>query len=259
MGPGWIKRLIAPKAASDQAVDLSTLAPDQRFYVIGDIHGRLDLLQTLLAALDDDCPLIFVGDYVDRGEYSAQVLRHLRHLGTGPEGRAVCLKGNHEDMLLGFLDDPARMERVWMHNGGVQTLASFGLSRINTSDPDAVAEQLRQAMGQPLLDWLQDRPLTWTSGNVTVVHAALDPAQPVDRQTARTCLWGHPRFPEKHRKDGQWVVHGHTIVTEPWIGHKVISIDTGAFATGHLTAAEISTGAVQFISTGRTGILRNPA
>ncbi|WP_245709736.1 metallophosphoesterase family protein [Ruegeria halocynthiae] len=230
------------------------LAPAEKFYAIGDIHGRLDLLQTLLTALDDDCPLVFVGDYVDRGDYSAQVLRHLRHLSAGPDKRAVCLKGNHEDMLLGFLDDPGRMERVWLHNGGAQTLASFGLADIDLSEPEVVAARLRQAMGQQLLDWLLYQPLTWTSGNVTVVHAALDPSHPVNKQHARTCLWGHPQFPQKLRMDGQWIVHGHTIVAAPKIEHDVISIDTGAFATNQLTAAEISPGSVRFISTGRSGI-----
>ncbi|KIC40558.1 metallophosphoesterase [Ruegeria sp. ANG-R] len=252
----WIKRLVAPKAQTNQAVDLSTLAPAEKFYAIGDIHGRLDLLQTLLPALDDDCPLVFVGDYVDRGGYSAHVLRQLRHLSTGPEKRAICLKGNHEDMLLGFLNDPRRLERVWLHNGGAQTLASFGLANTDLSEPETVAEQLQQAMGQPLLEWLLCQPLTWSSGNVTVVHAALDPSQEVDKQHARTCLWGHPRFPEKRRKDGRWVVHGHTIVDTPQIKNDVISIDTGAFLTDQLTAAEISTGTVRFISAGRTGIAK---
>ncbi len=253
---GWIKRLIASQTPPDQTVNLHSLAPTEKFYAIGDIHGRLDLLQRLLPALDNDCPVVFVGDYVDRGGYSAQVLRQLHHLDTNPETRAICLKGNHEDMLLGFLSDPTRMERVWLYNGGAQTLASFGLADIDQSNPQAVAEQLQQAMGQPLLDWLHDRPLTWTSGNVTVVHAALDPSQPVDRQQDRTCLWGHPHFRKKRRKDEQWVVHGHTIVDEARVEHDVISIDTGAFITDQLTAAEISPGSVRFISTTRAGIAR---
>ncbi|EEE35832.1 metallophosphoesterase [Rhodobacteraceae bacterium KLH11] len=254
MLPGWLKKLITPTGRTRQADDLSALAPAQRFYAIGDIHGRLDLLQTLLPALDDTCPLIFVGDYIDRGDYSAQVLHHLHHLSASSGGRVVCLKGNHEDMLLGFLDDPEKVARVWLHNGGQQTLASFGLASADLTNPEAVATQLQQAMGPSLLDWLRERPLIWTSGNVAVVHAALDPSRPVDKQQARTCLWGHQRFPEKRRKDGQWVIHGHTIVTDPQQENGVISIDTGAFATGQLTAAEIAAGSVRFISTGRNGV-----
>ncbi|WP_299949050.1 metallophosphoesterase [uncultured Ruegeria sp.] len=253
---GWIKRLVAPKAPSDQAVGLSALAPAEKFYAIGDIHGRLDLLQRLLPELEDDCTLVFVGDYIDRGECSAQVLRQLRHLDNNTDRRTTCLKGNHEDMLLGFLDDPKKFERVWLHNGGAQTLASFGLADIDLSEPEAVATELRKSMGEPLLEWLSDLPLTWTSGNVTVVHAALDPSQAIDRQHERTCLWGHPQFRKKQRKDEQWVVHGHTIVDQPRVERSVISVDTGAFVTDQLTAAEISPGSVRFISTTCTGIGR---
>ncbi len=251
---GWIKRFFASQALPDMVIGTSSLAPTEKFYAIGDLHGRLDLLQMLLPALDGDCPTVFVGDYVDRGEHSAQVLRQLHHLDTRSEKKAICLKGNHEDMLLGFLDAPRKWERVWLHNGGAQTLASFDLTDIELSDPDAVAEALRGAMGQSLVDWLFDRPLTWTSGNVTVVHAALDPKQLVDGQQDSTCLWGHPQFRKKRRKDGQWVVHGHTIVDEPMIENDVISIDTGAFVTDRLTAAEISPGSVRFISASHTGI-----
>ena len=245
----------------DQGSDLTTLAPAERFFAIGDIHGRLDLLQGLLAALDGDCPLVFVGDYIDRGDYSAQVLHHLRHLNTSPGRRVICLMGNHEDMLLSFLDDPAKMGRIWLQNGGAQTLASFGLTDIDTAnfEPEAVADRLRPVMGAPLLDWLQNRPLTWTSGNVTAVHAGLDPAKRIDAQPGQVCLWGHPKFARRARRDGHWVVHGHTIVTEPRVAGRVVSIDTGAFATDHLTAAEISDGAVRFVTTGRTGIMHYSA
>ncbi len=258
MVTGWIKNLFSAPREQDQGAALSTLAPAERFYAVGDIHGRLDLLQRLLATLDTDCPLVFVGDYVDRGEYSAQVLRHLRHLSANRDRQVICLMGNHEDMLLRFLDDPEGMARMWWHNGGQQTMTSFGIAAGSTSTDEVnkIADRLRQEMGQPLLDWMQDRPLTWTSGNVTVVHAALDPSSPVDAQNRHACLWGHPRFPTQHRKDGQWVVHGHTIVTDPKVENRVVSIDTGAFATDHLTAAEISTRQIRFLSTDRNGVSR---
>lgn len=258
MVTGWIKKLVFGPDPQDQNAELSTLAPAERFYAVGDIHGRLDLLQRLLSVLDTDCPIVFVGDYVDRGEYSAQVLRHLQHLSTNADRQVTCLMGNHEDMLLRFLGDPEGMAPMWWHNGGQQTLASYGIAT-RGSGPDAasqIADKLRLAIGQPMLGWLQDRPLTWTSGNVTVVHAALDPAKPVDDQVSRVCLWGHPQFRRRRRKDGQWVVHGHTIVTEPMVENRVVSIDTGAFATNHLTAAEISPGQVRFLSTDRHGVSR---
>ncbi len=250
----WIKGLIGRNAAQDAGFPASEIAPEQRFVVIGDIHGRLDLLQTLLPKLDDDCPLIFVGDYVDRGDYSAQVLRQLHHLSETSNGRVVCLLGNHEEMLLRFVEDPKRVGGLWLNNGGLQTLASFGIAGINEAvfgdGAVAVAARLRQSMGDALLSWLNTRPLTWTSGNVTVVHAALDPNQSVETQSRQICVWGHPQFPRIPRQDGQWVVHGHTIVDHARARHGIVSIDTGAFATNRLTAAEIFKGGVRFVSTG---------
>ncbi|WP_170605673.1 metallophosphoesterase family protein [Ruegeria arenilitoris] len=253
---GWIKNLFSASRSGKSGSALSTLAPAERFYAVGDIHGRLDLLQRLIASLDADCPLVFVGDYIDRGECSAQVLRHLYHLSGVKDREVICLLGNHEDMLLQFLKNPEAMARMWWHNGGRQTLASFGVADgTETTDRlNEIGEALRREMGQPLLEWIQDRPLTWTSGNVTVVHAALDPHRSVDKQSRKVCLWGHPQFPGPRRKDGQWIVHGHTIVTDPTVENQVISIDTGAFATNHLTAAEISSGQVRFLSTDRNGV-----
>ncbi|NVO56255.1 metallophosphoesterase [Rhodobacteraceae bacterium B1Z28] len=250
----WIRGLFRQDTAQDVDVLVSEIAPDERFISVGDIHGRLDLLQSLLARLDDDCPLIFVGDYVDRGDYSAQVLRQLHHLSKSSDGRVVCLLGNHEEMLLRFVENPKWAARLWLHNGGVRTLASFGVKGTSEAavgdDAIAIADQLQRAMGDELLTWLADRPLTWTSGNVTVVHAALDPQQPVQDQARQNCLWGHPMFPSQPRQDGQWVVHGHTIVGHAQAKNGIVSIDTGAFATNRLTAAEIFKGGVRFTSTG---------
>ncbi len=232
---------------------VSTIAPDQRFYAIGDIHGRLDLLQSLLSRLDPNIPLVFVGDYIDRGGYGAQVLHQLRHLNLAPNRQVVCLLGNHEEMLLKFVDDPARFGRHWLRNGGAHTLASFGISGVDEftirERPEFIAGQLQRAMGENLLTWLQERPLTWTSGNVTAVHAALDPSLSVADQSRQVCLWGHPKFFQQQRRDGQWVVHGHTIVDAPYVHNGVVSIDSGAFFSGRLTAAEILEGNIRFIST----------
>ncbi|WP_299637062.1 metallophosphoesterase family protein [uncultured Ruegeria sp.] len=249
----WIRRRFdrAPRQTTDTM--LCDIAPAAKVTAVGDIHGRLDLLQALLPRLDDQCSLVFVGDYIDRGPYSAQVLHHLRHLSETSEGRVQCLLGNHEEMLLRFLDVPECNARLWFQNGGVQTLASFGLKPPdNTNENQQVqqlADDLRLKMGESLLNWLADRPLTWTSGNVTFVHAALDPRQPVEVQKPQICLWGHPMFPRLARSDGQWVVHGHTIVDLPRVKNRVVSLDTGAFASGRLTAAEINAGCVRFTST----------
>ena len=252
----WIKRLVSRGTAGDHGADLADIAPARPFYVVGDIHGRLDLLETLLDQLKPDHPVVFVGDYIDRGGQAAQVLNLLQDLSNGSPQSFICLLGNHEEMMLRFIDDPKRMGGLWLHNGGLQTLASFGLSDVTEpvsgADAIALASRLRETVGEPLLSWLRNRPLTWTSGNVTAVHAAFDPALPLKDQTREVCLWGHPRFFLDARTDGQWVIHGHTIVATPRIYRQVISVDTGAFATDRLTAAEIRPGEINFHTTGET-------
>ncbi|WP_037313242.1 metallophosphoesterase family protein [Ruegeria halocynthiae] len=249
----WINKSLGRSRAGIQNMPVSEIAPDMRFYAVGDIHGRLDLLQALLSRMDPDCPLVFVGDYIDRGSYSAEVLRHLRHLSQGTDRQVVCLMGNHEAMLLNFLDDPEQYAPHWLQNGGAHTLASFGVTGIDENlvgeTSVAAADQLRRAMGEDLIAWLRARPLTWSSGNVTAVHAALDPVLAVGDQPHQVCLWGHPKFFDQSRTDGQWVVHGHTIVESSRVQNGIVSIDTGAFFSGRLTAAEILEGEVRFTST----------
>lgn len=253
MDKAWISGLLGRGATQGGDRFATEIAPADRFFAIGDIHGRLDLLQALLPQIDATCPLVFVGDYVDRGDHGAQVLRQLHHFSETSGGRVTCLLGNHEEMLLRFVEDPKRVGGLWLQNGGLQTLASFGVTDIagvtGGEGAVAVARQLRQAMGEDLLNWLATRPLTWSNGNVTAVHAALDPRSPVEAQQRQVCLWGHPMFPQHPRADGQWVVHGHTIVAHPRAKDGIVSIDTGAFATSRLTAAEIFRGGVRFIST----------
>ena len=244
---GRIRRMIAPGPAR-----FSPPKPDAPFYAVGDIHGRADLLEQLLTWLDPSHPVVFVGDYLDRGEHSAAVLQRLRDLSDDP-GRSVhCLMGNHEDMLLAFLDDPENRGKSWLRNGGLQTLASYkvaGAQQAATGQElSLVAGNLRAAMGPDLIGWLKRRPLFWRSGNVAVVHAGADPGEPIENQKARTLIWGHPKFLSTPRSDGVWVVHGHTIVDQAICDNGIISVDTGAYATGRLTAAGIGNGSVEFFA-----------
>lgn len=225
-------------------------APEEPLAVIGDVHGRDDLLGRLLDRLGREAPdhrVILVGDYLDRGEGSAAVLRRLQ---ARPD--LLCLKGNHEAMCLGFLEDPRREGRRWLANGGLQTLASFGVGGLTpTSGPEALfdaRDRLAEAMGDALIGWMQTLPLWWASGNVAVAHAGADPDLPMAAQERRSLLWGHPRFEEGARTDGLWIVHGHTIVPEPQAGAGRVAVDTGAYATGRLTAALVAEGRVRFLS-----------
>lgn len=232
------------------------IAPDRAFCVIGDIHGRADLLLALgekVAELALGLPMVFVGDYIDRGDQSAEVLRLLHAAWSGnPEG-VHCLMGNHEAMCLAFLDDPEKAGPRWMRHGGLQTLASFGIGDVGEVSSGAAFVRARDAlalaMGDPLIEWMRGIPLQWSSGNVTVVHAGADPARPLDAQDRRTLLWGHRDFISTPRDDGQWVVHGHTIVDAPLAEAGRIAIDTGAYATGTLTAALCDESGAHFVST----------
>ncbi|CUH80839.1 Serine/threonine-protein phosphatase 2 [Tritonibacter multivorans] len=226
------------------APPLPAPCPGQTIAVVGDIHGRVDLLQAFpdLGHIDQ---LIFVGDYIDRGDFSAEVLLTLKEL---PE--AICLMGNHEEMMLSFIDDPATYGPRWLRHGGVQTLASFGIGGItDTASPDrlgAARDALVEAMGPALLDWLRALPSFWQTGNVAVTHAGADPSRPMAQQDTAALRWGHPNFEKTRRDDGLWVVHGHTIVPVPTLTPGRINVDTGAYATGRLTAARISDADITF-------------
>ena len=232
----------------------AAICPDAPFVVIGDVHGRFDLLNDLLSRLPDqispDTPLILVGDYIDRGEESAGVLKHLFNLVQATDRRVICLRGNHEDMLLSFLDQPELHGPGWLRHGGLQTLASFHISGVTpTRDADRLRhwrDALRDKMGPDLVAWLRGLPLIWSSGNVHVVHAAADPLLPMGQQSDKVLMWGQPT-PNAPRTDGQWVVRGHVIVPELCVENGLISVDTGAYATGQLTAALISREGVRVI------------
>lgn len=233
---------------SRKPASFDPVAPESGFYALGDIHGRLDLLDRVLGGLPDDLPIVCVGDYIDRGDDGAGVLRRLQ---ARPD--IIALRGNHEDMLLSFLDAPQEKGARWIRNGGLQTLASFGVTGVSQGtagvDLKIAADALRRAMGPELIDWLRLLPLMHQSGNVTVVHAGADPSLPLDQQDHRALTWGHRDFLTTPRRDGQWVLHGHTIVDQPSAAEGRIAIDTGAYATGRLTVARVTPGEVSFEAT----------
>lgn len=229
------------------------LAPEKTFYAVGDIHGCDTFLTELLRRLESQkeagSPVIFLGDYVDRGPDSAAVLSRLHKLSREASYPVICLMGNHEKMLLEFIDDPVGEGLRWLRHGGIETLKSYGLTGVTVkSDMEElleVADAFEAALPNGLQTWLRALPLHWCSGNVVCVHAAMDPTREVEGQSSRTLLWGHADH--SPRTDGLWVVHGHTIVKEPIVRDGRIAIDTGAYQSGHLTAAEIKIGSCQFL------------
>ncbi|WP_299356616.1 metallophosphoesterase [uncultured Shimia sp.] len=227
------------------------LSPHEAFGAIGDIHGCADLLDLLLERLERDAPaktIVLVGDYIDRGPDSAGVLARLMAFEAEHPANVICLMGNHEVMCLEFLDAPAETGPGWLRCGGQETLDSFGIEAPETPKdlPDA-RDQLVAAMGPDMIRWLRARPLFWQSGNVIVSHAGGDPNAPLNPRRGHGLLWGHRDTLKYARRDGNWMVHGHYITSEPGPIKGRIPVDTGAYHSGVLTAALVGEGDVQIM------------
>ncbi len=238
-------------------------APEELVYVIGDIHGCVDKLGELLDLIDDDIAqssggagkVVFVGDYIDRGDNSADVLAFVSQATANHPDVILGLMGNHERMMLDFLADPTGSAKRWLRYGGLQTMASYGVGRGLTTDTRSAGDlldaagDLMEAMGSDLVDWIGTLPLSWSSGNLWVVHAAADPVVPMEAQQSKTLLWGHDTFLKSDRSDGQWVAFGHQPFENPFAQNGRIGCDTGAVYGGALTAARIDPeGEVRFLS-----------
>ena len=247
-------RFTRRKAPRAPASFSAPLAPAETLAVIGDVHGCDRLLAKLLDQVAARAPdrLVFVGDYVDRGEDSAAVLARLHALAKDQSAPSVFLRGNHEEMMLRFLDDPAANGHRWLRYGGLQTLASYAIGGIGeTPDPEQATrarDTLAGKIGPDRLAWLRACPTQFVSGNVAVVHAAADPAIPIAAQPEKTLIWGHPAFLKSPRSDGTWVVHGHTVMPRVEDVAGRIGVDTGAYATGRLSAALIGPGSLEVLT-----------
>ncbi|AHM03756.1 metallophosphoesterase [Roseibacterium elongatum DSM 19469] len=239
-------------------------SPTRTTFLVGDIHGCAAELEHLMQlveaefdyAISGDPALVFVGDYIDRGPDSAVVLEFLHGAQTEAPDLITCLLGNHERMMLDFLDDPTGPAKRWLRHGGLETVASMGLrAQVTSEGGDAaalvdLAFDIRAALGADRIAWLQALPLSWNSGTLWAVHAAADPALPMPAQEANTLLWGTSSFGRIDRTDAQWVAYGHVPVEDPKAERGRVPLDTGAVYGGPLTAARIDPdGLVRFIQT----------
>jgi serine/threonine protein phosphatase 1 len=234
-----------------------------RIYAVGDIHGRADLLDRLLSQITEDvretagagrppqAHLILLGDYVDRGLNSKGVLDRLCQPAEGPFG-TICLKGNHEDAMLRFLDDVS-VGPGWLRFGGQATLVSYGIGRPAGADDadflDHAQQQLREKLPPQHLAFLRRLKLQVTIGDYHFVHAGIRPGVPLNRQDEADLLWIRDDFLQSPADHGAIVVHGHSITEEPDIHPNRIGIDTGAFATGRLTCLVLQGADARFLST----------
>lgn len=219
--------------------------PGWRAYAIGDVHGRLDLLDRLLAdiAADHDgrAPahglIVLLGDLIDRGPCSAQVIERVRTLSL-PNFRVVTLAGNHEEVLLRILEGDSDQIGGWLRFGGVETLRSYGLDAATFRDLglERAKERIVHAMPDAHRAFLNELGDTFRFGDYLFVHAGIRPGIPLEEQSLADLRWIREPFLSDTRDHGMTVVHGHTISeTVQEVGSR-IGIDTGAFAKGRLTA-----------------------
>ncbi|OAN50064.1 metallophosphoesterase family protein [Magnetospirillum moscoviense] len=247
---------------SDPASCFPSVPSGCRVYAIGDVHGRADLLDQLLARIAEDAQanahkalsLVFLGDFVDRGLHSKAVVDRLiaGPPSTGPLAKAawVCLRGNHEDYLVRFFTDQGS-GRAWCANGGVATVESYAGPLTDEQRTDLAALQLAfiRALPRNHLRFLSRLPLWHLIGDYLFVHAGIRPGIRLEDQDPGDMLWIRDEFlfdPTPH----PWVVvHGHSQRPLPEVRANRIGIDTGAYRSGVLTALVLDGSTQHFLST----------
>jgi serine/threonine protein phosphatase 1 len=223
---------------------VSPKTPDGvRIYAIGDVHGRADLLAQLFATIDihnSRYPVaqsieVLVGDYVDRGPQSREVLDLLST--RNRRRRLVCLKGNHETYISNFLQNPSMLS-TWRQLGGFETLLSYGI-RPPIHPDEKEKQEIATAFDRILPDdhrrFLTSLINSFACGDYFFVHAGVRPNVPLFQQNEEDLLSIREVFLRYNRAFGKIIIHGHTPVAEPDIRPNRINIDTGAYATGNLT------------------------
>lgn len=242
-----------------QGEEPASVPEGMRIYAVGDIHGRDDLLARLLDQIEADARsrpyrrnlLIFLGDYVDRGLQSKEVLDRLTAPPL-PGFEHVFLKGNHEQAMLQFLEDAA-FGKTWKYYGGLETLHSYGVTELTrTDDPDAferARERFAEALPAAHLNFLKSLNLSAEFGGYFFAHAGVRPGVPLHRQIEEDLLWIREGFIDSGRMFGKIVVHGHTPREDVVIKPNRIGVDTGAYMTGVLTAVVLEGTSHRFVQT----------
>ena len=239
--------------ASRRKRDLSGLPGGVRIYAIGDVHGRVDLLDQIFSRIDAHLaahPVIrpvqvLVGDYIDRGPASCEVLDRL--IDRGKSHEMVFLKGNHETFVFEFLRRPAVLSE-WGLMGGLETLMSYGVKPSLNADAAAQKEMaiaLRLKLPKSHRVFLGNLQSSFSCGGYFFAHAGVRPGVPFTKQREEDLLWIRDDFLLYEENFGKIIVHGHTPVREIDIRHNRINIDTGAYATGRLTCLVIENDSVE--------------
>jgi calcineurin-like phosphoesterase family protein len=227
-----------------------------RAYAIGDVHGRLDLLEEILARVEADDRargpartwLIFLGDLIDRGPDSRGVVERLA---SRPPAfaRNVFLKGNHEEFFLDVLEGDVAGLQNWLAYGGTECAESYGVSSgwMLNATPEAIGERLVETVPAAHVEFLAAMADSFRFGDYLFVHAGIRPGVELDRQVARDLRWIREGFLDDLTDHGVIVVHGHTIVERVEEHPNRIAIDTGAYRSGTLTALGVEGGERWFL------------
>ncbi len=234
-----LRQLFRPKPSGP----LPAIPAGQRLYAIGDIHGRLDLFEALVAAIEADdaaraaaeTTIILLGDLVDRGADSAGVVAAARELSARRKVRI--LAGNHEEMFLRCFDD-VELLRHFLRFGGTETILSYPVDPVafRRAELDEAQELMRAAVPEADRSFMQGFEDTIVIGDYLFVHAGIRPDVPLDQQKLDDLRWIREPFLSHSGDHGHIVVHGHTITDAPVIARNRIGIDTGAYKSGRLTA-----------------------
>jgi serine/threonine protein phosphatase 1 len=216
-----------------------------RVYAIGDIHGRLDLLDDALARIEADNEsrgparniLVFLGDLIDRGPSSAQVIERARTY-QRPGLQKVFISGNHEEVLIRLLRGESQFVQDWLRFGGAECARSYGISStaLKRTDPDRAVEVLRAKIPKEDQEFLASFVDTFRIGSYLFVHAGVRPGVPLPEQKQSDLRWIRQPFLNSDDDHGFIVVHGHTIANQVDVRGNRIGLDTGAYRTGVLTA-----------------------
>ena len=212
-------------------------------YAVGDIHGSYTKLVNLFEHCTAHCGprdpcFVFIGDYIDRGPQSREVVNLLIELQSSAPEQFVCLRGNHEEMLASASE--GRGEVLWLENGGHETLDSYGVSHADAIPVEHLA-------------WFKSLPLAISDGKRFFVHAGIRPGVPLEQQEKHVMLWIREPFLSDRRDHGQYIVHGHTPAATGKVEHlpNRLNIDTGAVFGGPLSAAifdDTRVGPIAFIT-----------
>jgi serine/threonine protein phosphatase 1 len=233
--------------------------PGCRAYAIGDIHGRLDLLNFLIERIEQDIAarlpartfIIFLGDLVDRGPDSAGVVERLRTYHPS-YAQTVFLGGNHEEVFLRILDGDRSVVQSWLKFGGAECAESYGLDpeALRRLHEGAAAELIQAKVPRAHRDFLASFGDTFRFGDYLFVHAGIRPGVALDEQETSDLRWIREPFLTDGKEHGFLVVHGHTIVPRVEERRNRIAIDTGAYHSGILTALAVEEEYRWYLTTG---------